>query len=39
MSFQKHEGKIAEEGTRLDPGEEGEEEETGTVCAWVYFQL
>lgn len=31
MSVQKHEGEILEEGARLDHGEEGEEEETGTV--------
>lgn len=30
MPFQKHEGEIGEEGTRLDHGEKGEEEKTGT---------
>lgn len=29
--LQEHEGEIGEEGTRLDLGEEGEEEETRTV--------
>lgn len=32
MPVQEHEGEIGEEGTRLDFGEEGEEEKTGTVC-------
>ena len=37
MPFQKHEGEIVEERTRLDPGEKGEEEETGAVCYMTIF--
>lgn len=39
MPVQEHEGEIVEEGTRLDFGEEGEEEKTGTVCTRLCFKL
>lgn len=39
MPFQEYERKICEEGPRLDHGEEGEEEETRTVCTWLCCKL